>query len=107
LEKNLIPRVHVALLAAAFYGLMGCATRSAYTDLAAEQDRCAGYWRSTGDSDRASELNRRSYESRQASASVGSWEDFFGTVFIDLLSGGSGQKQVEAPRHPSDGKGCQ
>jgi hypothetical protein len=105
--KNLIPRVHTALLAAALCGLIGCATRSAYTDLAAEQDRCAGYWRSTGDSDRASELNRRAYVSRQASASVGSWEDFFGIVFIDLLSGGSRQKPAEATRHPSDGKGCQ
>jgi hypothetical protein len=95
------------LLAASLSVLGGCATRSAYSDLAAEQDRCAGYWRSTGDPDRANEMGRRAYESRQASASVGSWEDFFGTIFIDLLSGGARPKQVETPRHPSDGKGCQ
>jgi hypothetical protein len=95
------------LLAAFCCVLSGCATRSAYNDLASEQDRCAGYWRSTGDPDRANEMGRRAYESRQASASVGSWEDLFGTIFIDLLNWGAPPKQVEAPRHPSDGKGCQ
>lgn len=105
--KFFCPRAHAALLAASLCALGGCATHSAYTDIAAEQDRCAGYWRSTGDPDRASEMSRRAFESRQASANVGSWEDFFGTIFIDLLSGGSWTKPMDAPRHPGDGKGCQ
>jgi hypothetical protein len=52
-------------------------------------------------------MSRRAFESRQASANVGSWEDFFGTIFIDLLRGGSWTKPMDAPRHPGDGKGCQ
>ena len=100
-------RFGVALVVASTCALFGCATRSAYTELAAEQDHCAGYWRSTGDPDRASEMSRRAQESRRVSNGVDPWEDFLGTVFIDLLSGGSRPKQMEAPRHPSDGKGCQ
>ena len=64
-----------------------------HTDPAAEQERCVGYWRSTGDPDRAGEASRRAYKSRQASASVGSWEDFFGTIFIDLLNGARGRSR--------------
>ena len=51
--------------------LSACATKAGYSDLAYEQDRCAGYWRSTGDADRASEMNRRATESRRAGGNVG------------------------------------
>ena len=57
------------VIAVPFLG--GCATKAGYSDLAYEQDRCAGYWRSTGDADRASEMNRRATESRRAGGNVG------------------------------------
>jgi len=92
-------------------GLPGCATRNAYNDLAAEQDRCAGYWRRSGDPDRATEMNRRAEESRRAAASVTPRDDFFGELFDDLLIailGGKRQPEyTKQPPHPSDPRGCE
>jgi len=87
--------------------LCGCATQSEYNQLAAEQEHCAGYWRSTGDPDRAGEMSRRGTQSRIAANKVDPWEDFLGTVLNDLLGGRQSPKPMEPPRHPSDGRGCQ
>jgi len=95
------------LLSLALGALGGCATQSAYNQIATEQEHCAGYWRSTGDSDRASEMSRRGTQSRIAANSVDPWEDFIGTVLLDLIGGRQAPKPMEPPRHPSDGRGCQ
>ena len=87
--------------------LGACTTKAGYNDLAYEQDHCAGYWRSTGDSDRASEMNRRATESRRASANVGGWEDFLGEAFIALVAGSRSSEPMKQPIHPSDSRGCQ
>ena len=93
------------VIAVPFLG--GCATKAGYSDLAYEQDRCAGYWRSAGDADRASEMNRRATESRRAGANVGAWEDFLGEAIIALLAGSRPNEPVQQPIHPGDSRGCQ
>jgi len=95
----------ILVIAAPF--LDACATKAGYSDLADQQDRCAGYWRSTGDADRASEMNRRATESRRASGDVDAWEDFLGETFIALLAGSRPTEPMKQPIHPSDSRGCQ
>jgi hypothetical protein len=104
---NLRRLIGLGLISLALGTVGGCATKAAYNDVAQEQDRCAGYWRSTGDPDRASEMNRRAMESRRASADVGSWEDFFGEAFLVLLSGNRRPEPIKQPPHPNDPRGCQ
>ena len=87
--------------------LGACATKAGYGELANEQDRCAGVWRSAGDADRASEMNRRATESRRASGNVGFWDDFVGETFIALLTGSRPAESKKQPIHPSDSRGCQ
>jgi hypothetical protein len=99
--------VGACMLVIAVLFLGGCATKADYSDLAYEQDRCAGYWRSTGDADRASEMNRRATESRRAGGNVGAWDDFLGGAFIALLAGSRPNEPVKPPIHPSDSRGCQ
>jgi hypothetical protein len=80
--------------------LGACATKAGYGELANEQDRCAGVWRSAGDADRAS-------ESRRASGNVGFWDDFLGETFIALLTGSRSTEPKKQPIHPGDSRGCQ
>ena len=87
--------------------LGGCATKAGYSDLAHEQDLCAGFWRSTGDADCASEMNRSATESRRAGGNVGAWEDFLGEAFVALLAGGRPIEPAKQPIHPSDSRGCE
>jgi hypothetical protein len=95
------------ILLAAVSILGACATKAGYGELANEQDRCAGVWRSAGDSDRASEMNRRATESRRASGNLGFWDDFLGETFIALLAGSRTTEPKKQPIHPSDSCGCQ
>lgn len=94
--------------ASAIPALSGCATKAAYTDLANEQDHCAGYWRHAGDPDKAQELSRRSIESRRAADEVSSRDDFLGELFVLILAGGKSQPRIEkqAP-HTSDARSCE
>lgn len=95
------------ILIAAVPILGACATKAGYGELANEQDRCAGVWRSAGDADRASEMNRRATELRLASANVGFWDDFVGETFIVLLTGSRSTEPKKQPIHPRDSRGCQ
>jgi hypothetical protein len=86
--------------------LTACATKAAYSDLAAEQERCAGYWGRSGDPDRAQELRRRSMESRHAASQVSGSEDFFGDLLVLLLGGRDPNvKPIKQDPHPSDSRG--
>ena len=87
--------------------LGACATKAGYSELAYEQDRCAGTWRSMGDADRSAEMNRLATESRRASGNVGAWEDILGETFIALLAGSRPTEPMKQPSHPSDSRGCQ
>lgn len=87
--------------------LVGCATPSAYSDLAAEQERCAGYWRRSGDPDRAAEMNRRANESRRVAASVDSSDNLFVEILVLVLGRNRSPEPVKQAPHPSDPRGCE
>lgn len=84
----------------------GCATKSDLNDLSAEQERCAAVWRSRGDPDRALEMQRRSIESRRASANVSSQDDFLGEL-LDLIFAGTRTVSLKDPRPYNDPRGCE
>jgi len=104
--KQLCAAEPTAILVA-LYLLSGCATQSAYNELASEQDRCAGYWMRSGDSHRGTEMNRRANESRRAASKVGAWDDFFGEILVSLFTGNRSPQRVKQPPHPSDSRGCE
>jgi hypothetical protein len=97
----------LSTLLVAMSSLVGCATPSAYNDLAVEQDRCAGYWRRSGDPDRAAEMNRRANESRRVAASVDSSDNFFVEILVLILGGNRSPEPVKQAPHPSDPRGCE
>lgn len=101
------PSVALLTVLAALSSLGGCATPSAYSDIAVEQERCAGYWRRSGDPDRASEMNRRANESRRVAASVDSWDNFFADILVIVLGGNRPPEPVKQAPHPSDPRGCE
>jgi hypothetical protein len=88
--------------------LAACATRATNSDLAIEQERCAGYWRRSGDPDRTQEMSRRSVESRRAGSQISEWDDFFGELLVLVLTGGTPRTEpVKQVPHPSDSRGCE
>lgn len=103
-------RLAVAAMAACM--ATGCGSTkgsSAHAELAREQERCAGYWRRSGDPDRATEMDRRAMETRRAgdSIEVDPWADFIFWMLTTALLGPSPPQPVKQAPHPSDPRGCE
>lgn len=103
--------VAVIVLCATFTAA-GCGTTrvsSDFSELAKEQERCGGYWRRSGDPDRAAEMDRRAMETRRLSYSyeVDLLADFMLTGLLTLLLGPEPPQTVKQAPHPSDPRGCE
>lgn len=105
-------RLVTATVLVASCAVAGCGTTrvsSDYSALANEQERCAGYWRRSGDPDRAAEMDRRAMETRRANYSyeVDMLTDFVVTGLLTLLLGPDKPQPVKQAPHPSDPRGCE
>lgn len=91
------------------FTLGGCGTKPfGYSEVvAAEEERCAGYWRRSGDPDRASEMDRRAMETRRAGANA-SWEEiFWADLLTAIVTWNRPPEVLKQPPHPSDSRGCE
>lgn len=105
-------RLVTATVLVASCAVAGCGTTrvsSDYSGLANEQERCAGYWRRSGDPDRAAEMDRRAMETRNArnSYEIDALTYYVLDGLLFVLLGPDPPKTVKQAPHPSDPRGCE